>query len=374
MFMLALPFLIWALLGAVVAWSSPNFAGIPWIIRIINLTILVYVFLLAGAGIRLATDLRTIKRILIAFAIGAALEGIIILHDSMGMLGLGSVWFLDRAMYRLRGTFRASGQLGQYGMAALFLCYAFAAWPGIKRGRRVAVYAVAAVGGLGTYYAARRSAAFCILVWVALLAVRSLTTKAGRRSIISIVVVVLVGVVVIWMSLGRAEFASWSVGQHEAITPSGLRTMYQEGGWFREQVRDGFRILSDHPVLGCGIGHAFLLTSTGAELHNGFLALLVETGPIGAILVAIPLVVVLKSVWRVYRMSNGTPWRDFAERLALPFVAWIPFSIHNRFWRDRAFWIAVVVVWAMEAFLTQYHQRQQAMQYLEVDGQSDRAT
>jgi O-antigen ligase len=348
---------MWAFAGTAVARTSPVFQEARWSLRLINLVIIIYVFVLAGVAGKVVRDARTVKRLLTAMAIGAAVEAVVIAHDSLGVMGLGSVWFTDYAMHRMRGTFRASGQLGQYGMAALFLCYAFAAWPGLKRPWRVVVYGIAATSGLGAYFAARRSAVFCILLWGALLAVRSLLTKSGRKSIIPVVLLAMLVGVVLWQSLRQGEFAEFSGGQFAVLRPDALGNLYAEGHWFRQQVSDGLRIIRDNPLLGCGIGHAVFLTSDLKEIHNGYLSLLVETGVIGAILFALPIILVFRAAWSVWRLSNGTPWRDFAERLGLALVGWIPFSIHNRLWRDRAFWLAVIIVLSMEVVLRRYRQQ-----------------
>ena len=361
----AIPFLIWVVLGALVPMLSSKMANRNWVMAIFNPLIILYVFALAEAGSNVIDDSKTVKRLMIAFAVGAAFEGVIIVHDMLGMFGIGSVWFMDRAAYRLRGTFRANGQLGQYGMAMLFMCYALAAWPGITRRGRAIVFSLAIVGGLGTYYAARRSAVFCILLWAAMLAVRSVVTKGGRKTILSLVLLASIAAVVIVQSVRDAGFADWTRGEYEVIAPSSLGGLYSRGTWFREQLDDAVRILGEHPVLGCGIGNASYHTSTGAEIHNGVLALVVESGLLGVLLLMLPLFFVGGAVLRTYRLGKGTPWRDFVERLTISFIAWIIFSIHNRVWRDRTFWVALMIVVGMEVVLRQYHDRMSVAEYVE---------
>ncbi len=354
--MYSIPFLVWVVLGIVIAWARLDFYGSPLIIRVINIPIFLYVFFLSGICCRLVKDEQIVKHLLIAFLVGATIESIVIIHDGMGVLGMGSVWFMDRAEFRLRGTFRANGQLGQYGVAMLFFCYAFSAWPGISGKLKSFSLGLSVVGGLGTYFAVRRSGVLCIILWIGMLIFRSFFMGTGRKSIFSVVILLVLGFGIVGYSLTNQGLSEWFSGEYQAITPSSLANVYEEGGWFRGQVGDSWEIITSYPILGCGAGNAIFLTSNHAEIHNGFFAILAETGVFGAILMSVFLVHLGLVVRNTYRLAKGTPWGDFIERLTISFIAWIPFSIHNRLWRDRSFWIAVIIIFAMEVVLIQYHQ------------------
>jgi O-antigen ligase len=347
LFLFAAPFLLWCTAGLVIAVVRPQLEGVGWLRRVMGLLIVYYVFLLADLGSKAVKDARALKAVLIAFGVAAAVEGVVILHDSLAMFGLGSVWFSDPQTYRLRGTFRSSGQLGQFAMAALFICYAAAGWPGLKKAWRGVLLGLAALGGLGAFFASRRSAIYCILVWGVLLAARGVLTKSGRRSLLSLMVLVAAGVAVVGVALEDSGFSEYLGWRFNMKVPT-LEAMYGQGGFFRSQMEDSLRIVSEHPVFGCGISHAAYYTSDGHEIHNGFLSMLAETGVVGVLLLALPLGIVLGRVVSVYRRSRGTPWRDLAGRLAIPFVAWTLFTIHNRVWRDRAFWVAVILIHALD--------------------------
>jgi hypothetical protein len=155
---------------------------------------------------------------------------------------------------------------------------------------------------------------------------------------------------VVFNAIGNPEYADYASWRFRGQI-SDISGIYNSGSWFRGQIEDAISLWTANPILGCGFEQAAFHVTHGHEIHNGFLAILAETGLVGLLLFFLPIAVIIRSVFRVYVLSRGTPWEDFVERITLPFLPWIVFSIHNRLWRDRAFWVTIIVVMGVEGIL-----------------------
>lgn len=350
LFLWALPFLAWAMIGSLMAILNPPLLGISPGFQLYQLGVIFYVFLLADQGAKILATHNALKWFLSAFSIGVAIQGVIILHDSAAILGLGSTWFPDQMPNRLRGTFRANGQMGQFAMAGLFITFAFAAWPGMKRHWCGIVLTLAAVCAIGAFFASRRSAMICIVIWLGLLSIRTIATAQGRRSIVPFALLCLLGGGFLLFAMTQDDFADFATGR----MPN-LGGMTAQGGFFHTQFQDTITILSQSPIFGCGIGNAMHYTTDGHELHNGLLAILAETGMIGfLLLIAFPATTLGRLLCRLWYAAKGTPYQELAFRLIIPFLPWVIFTVHNRIWRDRGFWIAVISVYALYGIVVRY--------------------
>jgi O-antigen ligase len=99
------------------------------------------------------------------------------------------------------------------------------------------------------------------------------------------------------------------------------------------QWREGLASFSEHPLLGVGSNMYRSVNSLGKEAHNSFISILVELGLIGMVLFGIVLLIAL------------------IDALALP--RW-----------DRAFWLTVLLVWAIGASTLTWEHRKTTWVFL----------
>lgn len=301
-----------------------------------------YLLAYCAAGITLVDTERMIRLVCLAWLFGAAVEGLIILHDTAGIFGIGQVWFYHGVEHRLRGTFRTCGQLGQYAFMSAIVLFAAASLPRLGRRARILAYFTCGVMMLATVLASRRSAMFSVLIWLALLI---LSGRKAWKATYSRPVLITIAVVTLGISLLRSdpEVSRYIAG----------RTTSAYGRWesfFGGQLRQAFDILEEHPLLGCGIGLSESALGP-AEIHCGPLAILAETGVLG-------FTVFLLLLWHVYRrvlgnvrLARDTAYEAMTVRLGCAFAAMAPFWLHNRPHRDRAFWTAIIITFALSKVL-----------------------
>jgi len=212
---------------------------------------------------------RLVRPLLAGVIAGALFESIIVFHDFFF-----PQWFQAIHSARVRGTFRATGQLGNYGFAVAGLMFAFG-WVMFARGW--ARWLAISVGLLGIFFsfaASRRAAMFGILVWLAAFLLLGLR-HMDRRWFWRVMGVSLVALVV--LVAFAAQWGHTHMGQRflEGVSVAASGESFAHIQWNNALER-----LPWWFPLGTGIGLGHIAVLEG-EVHNGHLALAIELGLLG---------------------------------------------------------------------------------------------
>jgi O-antigen ligase len=284
----------------------------------------------------------TPRPLLVAWVIAFLPLTIICTYDSAALL-------LNRSMIyptvegRLRGPFRATEQMASYMLLSFFILFAAARFASQSRWvSKAGMLAWAAPAFI--VLASRRSALAALVAgYVALLAV----SKHRMRILMGTVVPATMIVVGLFL---------FSPPDMQAYMMDRVRPLIgQNEGRVNIAVNHfdrGMSAFKEHPVLGVGFG-AFSGTRYGEysekithEQHNGYLAILAETGAIGfSILVLLHLAVFAQLV-RVWWSPSGR-YRELALYLMVALASVGVSEIYNRVWRERGVWIIVGMIAAL---------------------------
>lgn len=304
----------------------------PWLI-------FAFLVLLSSRAAVLLRNERDIVYLMIAVAVGGCLESFIVGHDLLSRIWGGAMWFRDPMDLRMRGTFRASGQLAQYGFVVGAVLFAFAAWPGIARARtRLWLSLTGVFLMLYPVFTTRRSGigAFLVLmvVWIVL------SQIYGSPDARKVLPVVLPAGLFLGVYLAQAQYRDFLFGR---VTVAQQRVASGEG-FLYDQFQDAVESVSRNPVLGGGWG---LSKGSGSrsqnEMHNAYLAVLVDAGLLGGLAFCAFILGLLSRSWHLVRATRRTPYFETALRFFAVLVAQLVFWIHNRGLRDRGFFLFLAV-------------------------------
>ncbi len=270
------------------------------------------------AGLNVAATPGLFRSLLAGLGVAVAGEAVVVYHDFLS----SSPWFPDPMEGRVRGTFKANGQLGAFGFCAAGLLATFGLSLAPPRTRWL--YGLAAVVAASFVFLASRRAGMIAVasygVFFALVGMRRSGDPSYRR-FVGTYVVLMASVLLFWPQLS-GTFA----GRRFTDAMSSLR---HDDGFVQRQLQ---RILetADHWFpLGFGIGRGQLIDPVdGHEIHNGLAAVLVESGVPG---LAAFLWMIAGPAVRV----GGATW--FGVLLRTFTLACIVFMLHNTLYRDRTY-------------------------------------
>lgn len=320
-------------LAVLLSSTSEPLPGIvaPWLI----LAFLVLMSARASVLLRSESDIALLMSFV---AVGACVESLIVGHDLFSRLWGGGMWFRDPMDLRMRGTFRASGQLAQYGFVVGSVLFAAAAWPGTARARTRLWWSITGVFLLlYPVFTTRRSgiAAFAVLlvIWIAL------SQVYGTPDVRKALPVLVPAALILCVYLGQAEYRSFLVGRvataQERVAPG--------EGFLVQQFNDASESIARNPWLGVGWGLSRSESRTSNEMHSTYLAVLVDSGLVGLIAFGALICSLLFSAWKFVLAMKGTPYFELAIRFFAVLSSQLVFWIHNRGLRDRGFFLFLAV-------------------------------
>lgn len=303
----------------------------PWLI-------LAFLVAISARATVLLRNERDIAILMSCVAIGACVESFIVGHDLLFRLWGGTMWFRDPMDLRLRGTFRASGQLAQYGFVVGAVLFAAAAWPGANRARTRLWWSVTGVFlMLYPVFTTRRSGigAFVVLmvVWIVL------SQTYGSPGLRKALPVLLPASLILCVYLAQAEYRGFLVGR----VVSAQQRLAPGEGFLVEQVNDAWESIARNPVLGVGWGLSKSESASRNEMHSTYLAVLVDTGLVGVVAFGAFILSLLFEAWKLVLVTRRTPYFELALRLFSVLIAQMVFWVHNRGLRDRGFFLFLAV-------------------------------
>jgi O-antigen ligase len=301
---------------------------------------LIFAFLMilsARASVLLRSE-RDIAILMTCVAVGACLESFIVGHDLLSRLWGGAMWFRDPMDLRMRGTFRASGQLAQYGFVVGTVLFALSAWPGKICARTRLWWSMTAVFlMLYPVFTTRRSGigafAVLILIWIVL------SQVYGSPDARKVLPVLVPAALFLCIYLAQAEYRDFLFGR-VARAQQGVATGQS---FLFIQLQDAKESIPQNPVFGVGWGLSKSESSTGNEMHNAYLAVLVDSGLVGAFAFGAFILSLVFGSWKLVRMTRHTPYFETALRFFAALTAQLVFWIHNRGLRDRGFFLFLAV-------------------------------
>ncbi len=262
---------------------------------------------------------------------------------------------------QLAGPFRNRAHMGSYMLTAFWLVLAYSHWPGISRWQRrfaqvamlMAIYGIAASG--------RRSVYLSFLLGLAALSASVVIARRGRRFAILASGVLAIGFVVIFYVWGarflpQAEFFQERVAMIDDRLKAAVSFEEEDGeaGSFFALQRQGVRMAFErHPILGIGWGGfpKSVYSPTGHEVHGTPLRFIAETGILGLTLYALLLLSILATVARQFLTLRSTPYGGSCLILMLGVWTMSVSYIYNRHLTERTFWLLLVVLLSIEAFV-----------------------
>lgn len=303
----------------------------PWLI-------FAFLVILSARGSALLRSERDIVVLMSCVAIGGCLESFIVGHDLLSRLWGGAMWFRDPMDLRMRGTFRASGQLAQYGFVVGAVLFSLSAWPGKVRARTRLWWSVTAVFlMLYPVFTTRRSGIVALVVllvvWIALSQVYG---SPDARKALPVLVPAGIFLCVYLAQAQYRDFLFGRVTSAQANVASGESFLFQ-------QLWDAAESISHNPVLGLGWGQSEGASRTGNEMHNAYLAVMVDSGLVGVLAFGAFIGSLLFWSWKLVRMTRHTPYFETALRFFAALTAQLVFWIHNRGLRDRGFFLFLAV-------------------------------
>lgn len=312
----------------------------PWLI-------LAFLLVLSARASALLRSERDIAILMTCVAVGASVESLIVGHDLLARLWGGAMWFRDPMDLRLRGTFRASGQLAQYGFVVGAVLFAASAWPGVKNARTRLWWTLTGVFlMLYPVFTTRRSGigAFVVLmlVWIAL------SQFYGSPGVRKALPVLLPAALFLFAYLAQAEYRGFLLGR---VAAAQQRVAPGEG-FLVLQLRDAAESISRNPLFGVGWGLSLAESTINNEMHSTYLAVLVDAGLVGVLAFLAFVINLLVKSWKLVLMTRRTPYFEMALRFFAVLVAQLVFWVHNRGLRDRGFFLFLAVFTASAHYIS----------------------
>jgi O-antigen ligase len=264
-----------------------------------------------------------LRILFLGIVFGVALETIVVLHDYF----LVPQWFVDEMPGRVRGTFRASGQLGAFGFSTAGLSLAVG-WSLFKqRPVRALIVIMGMIGIFFVWAASRRSALFALALWAAIAFVLEFKRLKDLRYFAFVMTAAVVLILVMVFAIHHTDaFAVKRIIEAVGDIETG-------NSFIRLQWNSVVAHFSEWFPQGLGWGRGRIVDYTQYhEIHNGHLALFVEAGLLGVL--SFYAVVALS----IFRPWSATPDSKLVRNLVLScVVAAMVMMVHNTLHRDRGF-------------------------------------
>jgi len=283
-------------------------------------------------GASVAPTPALVRALMIGAACGALGEGFIVLHD---FLLPGSRWFEAKMENTVRGTFRSTAQLGNYGFATAGLLLSFG-WAYFRRNSsRALIFGAGLMCAIAVLASSRRTGMFALAIWMGLYVLVGLRPKT-KKGYFAVVIAIALTVAML------ATFAGQSVWEHFFGRVQRAAEAVQSGDSFThmqfQRAMDNFALWFP---LGTGAGQDMqavvpeypMDAERTHEIHNGHLALLVELGVAGAIVFNW---LVFGALFRRWGQAFG-PMTSPVKLATITFMlAAAIFMVHARPQRDRS--------------------------------------
>mgnify|MGYP007059406356 CR=1 FL=1 len=286
--------------------------------------LMAYMFLVIG--VTAAQNPKLAKFLLAGVLVGVLAESTIVIHDYF----ISQQWFPDRMTHRVRGTFRASGQLAAFGFSASGLLLSQGWWRfDDPRVRRMMVVG----GSLAVFFtiaASRRSAIASLLIWAAIFACLAF---GNARTLKYTVVFVVVGLSACLGVVAVGGFEDSFIGGRIIHAYQSLQS---EDNFIFHQFSDLVsRFWQWFPWgLGSGLGGVYdHEKGKSFEIHNGHLAIMVELGLLGFV----SFIGLLANAIFSWKYVGGNSDRTVRIAVISFILASAIFMIHNRLHRERGF-------------------------------------
>lgn len=278
-------------------------------------------------GLSIGASPVLLRALMGGLCIGVLGQAIVVGHD---LLLASSKWFPDPMEGRVRGTFKAAGQLGAYSFCAAGLLITFGTSVGTPAFRKVCVV-LAFVAASFVYPASRRMGMLTMVIWAALFPLLAWRFAGRRFYKVFTCGLVLAGVVLVsnW-----SYFESSFVGQRFMSAVSGIG---KEKGFIQNQFQAFLATAGEWFPLGFGVGRGSNIDLVSRhEIHNGILAVLVELGVLGILgFLSMVLYPLLKRAWH-----RRSPEHEYLGVMLTAFLLIsLVFMFHNTLFRDRAFFL-----------------------------------
>jgi len=277
------------------------------------------------AGLNVGASPTLLRWLLAGLCIAVLAEAIVVYHDYFS----STRWFPDPMEHRVRGTFKGNGQLGAFGFCAGGLLVTFGATFRTPMFRWICV-ACAILAALFVFPASRRTGMISVFAWSGLFAVLG-WRFAGKRFYNLFLGGFLAILVVLGAFWPQVESSFAGRRFRNAVTSLGKRE-----GFVQDQLHDSYKSADQWFPFGFGVGRGIQINPRELfyEVHNSFLAVLIELGVLG---LAGYLGMMIHPLLR-RRWQRRSPDHELLGVLLTTFlIISVVFMFHSSLYRDRTF-------------------------------------
>ncbi len=337
---LRIPGVFWPALGFVGAliWALPAAESVPLALKELAKWVLFVLAILVGASADLTESQRAwYVRTLLVLGLSEGLLGLM-----QSVLRLGPLGFIFGETLRAYGTFGQPNPYAGYLTMGIVTAYVWMR-QGLRRGAAGDIglgLLAAAAGGLGELLSLSRAA------WLGLLAGLGVTSLAGRRTVIGLLVLVALGILVGVPALAYGLVPAEVTGRlaplsayftlpdprYEPLRPDNYAILERMAYWYA-----AWFMFAENPLRGVGPGNFGVayeifavrgwetLPALATHAHNYYLHVLAETGVPG-------LVAHLALLTGLIASGVGAVRRDPDDPLAWVVTGWVvAIATHNLF-------------------------------------------
>ncbi len=280
-------------------------------------------------GYNAGRSTRCFRFMLLGLVLSMFVEFVVVFHD---YVFANSKWFIDRHLFRVRGTFRRNGQLGCYAFAMFGLTATFSGYYLRKKYINILFVAGALSSVFMVFASSRRTALLAVLIWALCLVVFAIAKNPKYRLHIGCAVLAIVISMAALLSCG-SDRAFFAMRRFDHFT----RLLANPDSFPFMQFKVAVASFGDWFPLGLGVGAGRLLNK-GTEFHNAYIALSYELGIFGVI-AFFALLLDSLSLWTNYCKVKK---RQISYVIYACFLASVMFfMVHNRAHRDRSMMLFV---------------------------------
>lgn len=171
------------------------------------------------------------------------------------------------------------------------------------------------------------------------------------RNVVSIILIVIL-VSYIPVYLGVMKVTRWWEQiflRHQEFLTQGGQT--ETLAWRTIETQTILGEIASSPILGKGIGVCYyhpLYDDYVAIAHNGYLSLIYQTGLIGLGLMAVIVIVFLRTSIRTYRRCKSLLYKNVILGLVVGFIALLPAVLVKPVFVQEFYWISLLgIIWAL---------------------------